>query len=185
MPPGPLAERKRGNVAHAAQSSPTISPAAHDADDPVQRRLVLLRHAFIGGYATEIGPRHVRDTTDQTLRPCDWEKWRVLEDRYGKCKGDCVCTSWEVCYWVKDRAVAFDGAVGPIVCYRPSKGGAAAAAAAAAAQHWAGPAAPAAVACDAPASAAPTAAAASAAESDSSRGPDGPPVHARGFGPMQ
>ena len=115
----------------------------------------------------------------------------MLEDVHGKCKGGGVSPEWEVCYWVKDRAVAFDGAVGPIVCYRPTKGGAMAAAAAAAAQHWAGgPAAPAAVACDAPASAAPASAAPTAAAAEvcreadsSSRGPDGPP--APDFGRMQ
>ena len=34
--------------------------------------------------------------------------------------GDSVGESWEVCYWAKDRAIAFDGQKGPIACGRPS-----------------------------------------------------------------
>ena len=94
---------------------------------PAHVRMVLLSHAHSCGYAIDRRCGHAKlhneveeEKTLSNMRPCDWKYWKVLESRAGKSVGDYVDESWEVVYWVKDRAIAFDGKNGPICCSRPS-----------------------------------------------------------------
>ena len=87
---------------------------------PQDVRMVLLSHAKACGYAIDRRGHAKEEETRPNMRPRDWKNWKVLESRAGKSVGDSVGESWEVCYWVKDRAIAFDGQKGPIACGRPS-----------------------------------------------------------------